>query len=112
WINGTVVKIDASGGGGASAAFVTAPSSLQNGRLGVLVFASATLTQTMAGTAFGFAQVYGEAQARVQGTMSVPGVAMILASVAGQLIAATGQLGTGQADVKGITAIGTGSVNA
>jgi hypothetical protein len=113
WVNGTVIRIAPSGGDNVSAAPSTAPSSLLNGRLGVLVFAaSATSTQTLAGTAFGWVQVYGEANARVQVvTVSIPGVAMILASVPGTLRPTAAGLASAQADIEGITAISTGGTD-
>ncbi len=112
WINGTVVQIDTASGAAFAAAVGSAPSSLSNSRLGVLAFASASATQTVNGTVIGFAQVYGQAPARVQvATMSVPGIAMILASLPGQLRPAAAGLASAQADIEGITAVGTGSVN-
>lgn len=91
WLNGTAVIVD---GGAAPGSVVTtasgAPASSQAARLGILCFASATATQTMAGTAFGWAQIYGEAVAFVSASVSTPGLQLAIGA-SGQLIAAVAQ---------------------
>lgn len=87
WLNGVAVIID---GGAAPGSVVTTasgnPAPTQAARVGILCFASATATQTMAGTAFGWAQIYGEALAFVSASVSTPGLALGIGA-SGQLIA-------------------------
>jgi len=76
WINGVAVIIDGVGTGGVGSAVATAsglPAATMHQRLGILVFSSATATQTMAGTAFGWAQIYGQALAWVSASVTLPG---------------------------------------
>lgn len=91
WLNGVAVIID---GGAAPGSVVTTASGLpaasQAARIGILCFASATATQTMAGTAYGWAQIYGEALAFVSASVSTPGLQLAIGA-AGQLIAAVAQ---------------------
>lgn len=91
WLNGVAVIID---GGAAPGSVVTTASGLpaasQIARLGILCFASATSTQTMATTAFGWAQIYGEALAFVSASVSTPGLQLAIGA-SGQLIAAVAQ---------------------
>jgi hypothetical protein len=91
WLNGVAVIID---GGAAPGSVVTtasgAPAASQHARIGILCFASATATQTMAGTAYGWAQIYGEAIAFVSASVSTPGLQLAIGA-SGQLIAAVAQ---------------------
>lgn len=91
WLNGTALIID---GGAAPGSVVTtasgAPAASQHARLGILAFASATSTQTAAGTVFGWAQIYGEALAFISASVSTPGLQLAIGA-SGQLIAATAQ---------------------
>lgn len=87
WLNGTAVIIDGGAAPGSPVTTVSGnPAPTQGGRVGILCFASATATQTMAGTAFGWAQIYGEALAFVSASVSTPGLALG-AGASGQLIA-------------------------
>lgn len=99
-VNGSAVTIN----GDSVAALTTVPSGSAGGaRVGILTFASATATQTVAGTAFAWAQIYGKALARA-GTVS---------AVTALGIAADGALGnaqvagTAKAYLQGVTAITT-----
>lgn len=87
WLNGLAIIVD---GGAAPGSVVTTvsgnPAPTQSGRIGILCFASATATQTLAGTGFGWAQIYGEALAFVSASVSTPGLALG-AGASGQLIA-------------------------
>ncbi len=56
-----------------------------NARVGILTFSSATATQTMAGTAFGWAQIYGTALAWCSASISVAGQQLGIGA-SGQLI--------------------------
>lgn len=91
WLNGIAVILD---GGAAPGSAVTtasgAPASSRQDRLGILAFASATATQTMAGTAYGWAQIYGEVAAYVSASVSSPGIQLAIGA-SGQLIAAVAQ---------------------
>ena len=102
WINGTAIIID---GGAAPGSVVTTasglPAAAQHARIGILCFASASATQTMAGTAFGWAQIYGEAKAYVSASVSTPGL-QLAPGASGQLIAAVAQV-SASAQVTGIT---------
>jgi len=109
WINGTVVLIDGPSGAAFAAVVGTAPAMLSNGRCGILVLASATSTQTVAGTSFGWAQVYGQCMARVSTTVSLVGVQLVLAADPGELISGATVAST-ETQLDGITAVGTQSV--
>jgi hypothetical protein len=91
WLNGTAIIID---GAAAPGSVVTTasglPAAAQHARVGILCFASATATQTMAGTAYGWAQIYGEAVAFVSASVSTPGLQLAIGA-SGQLIAAVAQ---------------------
>jgi len=101
WLNGVAIIVD---GGAAPGSVVTTasglPAAAQMGRLGILTFASATSTQTMAGTAYGWAQIYGEAVAYVSASASTPGLQLAIGA-SGQLIAAVAQV-SASAQVVGI----------
>jgi hypothetical protein len=114
WINGTAVIIDGNAAPGSAVATASgAPAASIAARLGILVFASATATQTMAGTAFGWAQIYGECFALVSASVSTPGIQLAIGA-AGNLIAAVAQA-SASAATWGIvlaTATGLGAVPA
>lgn len=102
WLNGTAIIIDGAGGLGTAVTTLSAnPAAALQSRIGILVFSSATATQTMAGTAFGWAQIYGEALAFVSASVSTPGT-QLGAGGAGQLIVAVAQVSASNA-VIGIT---------
>jgi hypothetical protein len=106
WINGTVLQIDTANGSAVAAAPASAPSSVVNARVGILVFASATATQTMAGTAYGWAQVYGQALARTTGAVATPAIQLVQGNDPGELITGA-QVASGESQLDGITAIAT-----
>jgi hypothetical protein len=110
WVNGIIMQIDSAGVIGTAITAPTAPPATTNMRLGILVFASATSTQTVAGTSYGFVQIYGQALAQVSTTVSLFGAQLVLGADPGQLINAAGVAST-EAQLKGITAIGTQSVS-
>jgi hypothetical protein len=85
WSNGCLVQINSAGVTG-SATTVSAGAGVgDTGQaLGILTFSSASALQTMAGTAFGYAQVFGEGKAQVASS-TVPGVALTLGASAGVL---------------------------
>lgn len=101
WLNGTCVIID---GAAAPGSVVTTasglPAAAQHARLGILTFASATLTNTLSTTGFGWAQIYGEAVAFVSASVSTPGL-QLAPGASGQLIAAVAQV-SASAQVVGI----------
>lgn len=108
WVNGIAVIVDGLSASGVGAAVATAsglPVNTLNARLGVLVFGSATATQTMAGTAFGWAQIYGTVLAWCSGSVSAPGIQLAVGAN-GQLIPAVAQVSASN-QVVGITAIAT-----
>ena len=108
WINGVAVIIDGVGTGGVGSAVATAsglPAATMHQRLGILVFSSATATQTMAGTAFGWAQIYGQALAWVSASVTLPGQQLAIGA-SGQLIAAVAQVSDSN-QTNGIVAITT-----
>ena len=107
WINGQILQIDASGVGFA-AVCATAPAATVNQRLGILVFASATATQTTLATTFGFAQIYGQCLAIVSTTVSLVGAQLVLGADPGQLINGATVAST-ESQVDGITAVATQS---
>jgi hypothetical protein len=112
WISGTLIVLDglsASGVGAVSVTATGAPAAAINARAGVLVFGSATATQTMAGTAYGWAQIYGEALAWVSASVTTPGQALA-AGANGQLLAAVVQV-SASAQTNGITAIVTNTAS-
>ncbi len=84
WINGTVLTLSASITGASAAAAAPVKPAGQGGRVGVLAFATLSATQTMAGTAFGWAQIFGACIARCSATgMDSVGVALGLQGAAG-----------------------------
>lgn len=88
WKNGCLVQLDSAGVTG-TATTVSAGAGLNDigRRLGVLIFStntSTTVIQTMAGTAFGYAQIYGLGVGQVL-TASAVGQALTLGASAGQL---------------------------
>lgn len=102
WLNGTAVIIDGGAAPGSAVSTASgAPAASQAARIGILCFASATATQTMAGTAFGWAQIYGEAVAFVSASVSTPGLQLAIGA-SGQLIAAVAQV-SASAATQGIT---------
>ncbi len=107
WVNGIAVIVDGltAAVGAAVATASGLPADTLNSRLGVLVFGSATATQTMAGTAFGWAQIYGTVLAWCSGTITVGGQ-MLAVGASGQLIPAIRQV-SGSNQVLGMTAVGT-----
>jgi hypothetical protein len=102
WINGTAIIIDGAAAPGSVVTTVSGnPAAAQQTRVGILVFASATATQTMAGTAFGWAQIYGECKAFVSASVSTPGT-QLGAGAAGHLIVAVAQV-SASGQLQGIT---------
>jgi hypothetical protein len=92
WLNGVAVIIDGAAAPGSAVTTASGlPAAAQHARLGILCFASATATQTMAGTAYGWAQIYGEALAFVSASVSTPGLQLAIGA-SGQLIAAVAQV--------------------
>ncbi len=102
WINGTAIIIDGAAAPGSAVTTVSGnPAAAIQSRVGILVFASATATQTMAGTAFGWAQIYGEALAFVSASVSTPGT-QLGAGASGNLIVAVAQV-SASGQLQGIT---------
>lgn len=102
WISGTAIIIDGTGAPGSAVATVSGnPAAAIQSRVGILCFATATGTQTMAGTAFGWAQIYGEALAFVSASVSTPGL-QLGAGASGHLIAAVAQV-SASGQLQGIT---------
>jgi hypothetical protein len=107
-INGSLVTISSAhvatlGSVGAGPALT-----VTGGRLGILTFGSATTTQTMAGTAFGWAQIYGPAKARIVASVA-DGIGMVLGAD-GIIVAAAA--GSASAMVNGIVTMATASTSA
>lgn len=112
WINGIAIILDGLSVSGVGAVVVTAsgePPATINARLGILVFSSATATQTMAGTAFGWAQIYGTTLAWLSASVTLPGQQLAIGA-AGQLIAAVAQV-SASAQTMGITSIVTNTAS-
>lgn len=66
WKNGCLVQLNSAGVTGTATTVSNGPGLADVGQsLGILVFGSSSAIQTMAGTAFGYAQVFGEANAQV-----------------------------------------------
>jgi hypothetical protein len=102
WINGTAIIIDGAAAPGSVVTTVSGnPAAAQQTRVGILVFGSATATQTLAGTAFGWAQIYGECLAFVSASVSTPGL-QLGAGASGHLIAAVAQV-SASGQLQGIT---------
>jgi hypothetical protein len=106
WVNGIAVIVDGPGAVGTAVATASGlPAAAINARLGILVFGSATATQTMAGTAFGWAQIYGTVLAWLSASVTVAGQQLAVGA-SGQLIPAVVQV-SASGQVMGITAIAT-----
>jgi hypothetical protein len=102
WINGTAIIIDGAAAPGSVVTTVSGnPAAAQQTRVGILCFASATATQTMLTTAYGWAQIYGEAKAFVSASVSTPGL-QLGAGAGGHLIAAVVQV-SASGQLQGIT---------
>lgn len=112
WISGTMIVVDGLSASGVGAVAVTAtgaPAATINARAGILVFGSATATQTLSGTGYGWAQIYGSALAWVSASVTTPGQALA-AGANGQLLAAVAQV-SASAQTNGITAITTNTAS-
>lgn len=102
WSNGCLVRIDSAGVVGTATTVGTTASAggVANigQRLGLLVFGTVSAIQTMAGTAFGYAQVFGQCGAQVV-SATVAGMALGIGGSAGILsgqvvqASATGAIG-------------------
>ena len=102
WLNGIAIIIDGAAAPGSAVTTASGePAQSQAARLGILCFASATATQTLVGTGFGWAQIYGEAVAFVSASVSTPGLQLAIGA-SGQLIAAVAQV-SASAATEGIT---------
>lgn len=75
-VNGTLLTLDSTGAAGIAVTASGNPAPLYNSRVGVLCFASATATQTIAATGVAWAQVWGVAKALVSATASAVGLAL------------------------------------
>jgi hypothetical protein len=88
WSNGCLVRIDSGGVVGTATTVGTTASAggVANlgQRLGLLVFSSVSAIQTMAATAYGYAQVFGQAGAQVV-SATVAGMALGIGGSAGIL---------------------------
>lgn len=109
WINGIAVILDGLSASGVGAPVATAsaqPSPLINARVGIVVFASASATSTQAGTAFGWAQIYGQVLAMCSVGPSAPGLQMGIGA-SGQLIQQVAA--SASSALQGITSVATAS---
>jgi hypothetical protein len=111
WINGTVINLDNGGTVGAAVTASGTPAAAIHQRVGVLVFASATSTLTMAATAVGWAQIYGQVKARTSAAIGTLLGQLGMGAGAGALIAAVVQA-SASAALTGITALATVSATA
>lgn len=112
WINGTAVILDGLSASGVGAAVATAsglPAAAINARVGLLVFASATATNTLSATGYGWVQIYGQSMAWVSASVTIPGNQLAIGA-SGQLIAAVAQT-SASAGMNGITSIGTNTAS-
>jgi hypothetical protein len=101
-INGTLITIDPDGV--ATLGTVDAGNLLVTKRAGILTYnASAVATQTMTGTHFGWAQIYGKGKGRVAATMTVSLVDQMLEPGADGLVA-LGAVASTSANLYGLTA--------
>jgi hypothetical protein len=76
WKNGCLVQLNSAGIVGTATTVSLGPGVAAIGQsLGVLCFGTASAIQTMAGTAFGYAQIFGEVNAQVM-SATVPGMAL------------------------------------
>ncbi len=107
WISGKAVIVDGltATPGAAIATASGLPAAAIQSRLGILCFGSATATQTMAGTAFGWAQIYGSVLAWISASVSGAGIQLAVGAN-GDLIPAVAQV-SASGQVIGITAITT-----
>lgn len=106
-VNGTLMQLDSAGAVGTAVTASGNPGPLINNRVGILTFASVTATQTIAGTGYAWAQIWGMAKALVSATCSAPGLSLA-AKANGHLA----QLSVGisaSAMLEGITAMATQS---
>ena len=108
-INGSAVTIDADG---TATLGTVVPLAITGGRVGILALsppvaavASATGTQTVVGTSFGWAQVYGKAIARAVGSVTAVGMGLNLGAD-GTLVQSLAA-GSASGAVTGITAAGS-----
>lgn len=113
WSNGCLVNIDSGTGtiGTATTVGATAAAIAVLGqRLGLLVFSSVSALQTMAGTAYGYAQVFGQAGAQVV-SATAAGMALGIAGSAGVL---SGQVvqASGTQMIVGLNVIASASTQA
>jgi hypothetical protein len=85
WSNGCLVQLNSAGVTG-TATTVSAGAGVADvgQQLGLLTFSSSSAIQTMAGTAYGYALVYGEGKAQVASS-TVLGMALALGASAGVL---------------------------
>lgn len=100
-INGQVITIS---GDNVAVLGTAGPSPLLGGRVGVLAIASATATQTAAGTAYAWAQIYGKALALT--TASVTAVNLQLNMAADGMLTQMAAVSASSA-VQGITSVAT-----
>lgn len=85
WSNGCLVQLNSAGVTGTATTVSAGAGVADHGQpLGILTFSSSSALQTMAGTAFGYAQVFGEGKAQVASS-TVPGMALSLGASAGVL---------------------------
>lgn len=85
WSNGCVVQLNSAGVAGTATTVSVGANIADHGqRLGLLTFSSVSALQTMAGTAFGYAQVYGIGGAQVS-SVTVAGAALDVIASAGIL---------------------------
>lgn len=97
-ISGSLITID--GDNVATLGTAGGPALTVGGRAGVLVFASATATQTVSGTAFAWAQVYGKSKVRAATISSAIGTLLQLGADG---VAVVGAAGSASAQLDGIT---------
>jgi hypothetical protein len=109
WVNGTLVLIEGTATVGAAATCSGAPAIAFNQRVGVLVFSSATATQTLVGTGFGWAQVYGSCLALVTASVTLPGIALGIGAGPGAVLQQVGA--SASTMMHGITAIATNTAS-
>jgi hypothetical protein len=85
WSNGCLVQLNSAGVTGTATTVSAGAGVADVGQaLGILTFSSSSAIQTMAGTAYGYAQIFGEGKAQV-GSATVPGMALALGVSAGVL---------------------------
>lgn len=109
-INGIAVLIDSSASGGNAAVTASAaPAALIHARVGILTFASATATQTMAGTAFGWAQIAGPCMAWVSASVTLPNNQLMIGNN-GQLIQGAVHA-SASTQLKGVISVGTNTAS-